>query len=76
MVATNTASQCLESGEYCSNDGECCAGTSCSSPTPVLPGEVSWSTCRWCPTPGYSCGLADPCCPGYTCDGWFFGTCH
>lgn len=75
IVSTSTrATACLQNGEHClfyAND--CCAGSNCYfHPT----GRLGFThECAWCPGVGDPCGALDPCCPGYTCDGYISGTC-
>lgn len=74
LVSMSTdAAACNPIGVNCYYpDAECCAGSRCK--TYVTP-EGVYSACEWCPGPGLTCGFLDPCCPGYSCDGFFSGTC-
>ncbi|KNA24463.1 hypothetical protein SOVF_015660 [Spinacia oleracea] len=58
---------CLGEGEHCWT--ECCPGLTCK-----FLGTNSF--CGWCPSAGDPCGALDHCCDGYSCDGFFSGTCH
>ncbi|KMS95214.1 hypothetical protein BVRB_010960 [Beta vulgaris subsp. vulgaris] len=51
---------------------ECCPGSRC-----LLPGDTDLvGVCIWCPGSGEGCGFFTTCCPGYTCDSFFSGTCY
>ncbi|CAO2831492.1 unnamed protein product [Amaranthus hypochondriacus] len=64
--------KCTPNGGMCASQ-DCCAGNLCKI---SLFSGAPMGYCTWCPTAGYPCGALDPCCPGYTCDGTFSGTCH
>uniref|UniRef100_A0A803MX34 Uncharacterized protein n=1 Tax=Chenopodium quinoa TaxID=63459 RepID=A0A803MX34_CHEQI len=58
--------------EFCNKDEDCCPNSECVW-------SLLYSTCSWCPGAGKSCGFFTgyfPCCRGFTCDSWWWGTCH